>query len=86
MEYIVWVPCSLVPCPGIEPMPLALEGGVFKHWTVGEVPRLNFHFLKICGSWVTLINICSDLGLPFLHPVHITLPSLSCPLVGLQFF
>ena len=28
----------LVPQPGIEPAPLALEGEVFNHWTAKEVP------------------------------------------------
>ena len=34
----------LVPQPGIEPTPLAVEVRSLNHWTVREVPILHFFF------------------------------------------
>ena len=45
--YIFWLRCAacgnLVPGPGIEPMPRALEAQNLNHWTTREVPGM-FYF------------------------------------------
>ena len=41
----------LVPQPGIEPMPPAMEGWILNHWTAREVPstHLSSEMMKICS-------------------------------------
>ena len=40
----------LVPQPGIEPLPPAVESWVLNHWTTMEVPAALYFFLVIFGS------------------------------------
>ena len=43
-------PCGiLVPRPGMEPVPPAMEVWSLNHWTTGEVPRGAFLNLKSLG-------------------------------------
>ena len=37
---------DLVPWPGIEPGPPALEARILSHWTTREVPKFGFFFFK----------------------------------------
>ena len=36
----------LLPQPGMEPMPLAVEAWSLSHWTIGEVPGIKILFLR----------------------------------------
>ena len=49
--FVFWlhsVPCgTLVPQPGIEPVPIALETQSLNHWTAREVPYLLFFNIPI---------------------------------------
>ena len=49
--YLFWLPrvaCGiLVPRPGIEPVPPAMEVQSLNHWTAREVPLINFKRISI---------------------------------------
>ena len=40
----------LVPRPGIEPSPLAVEAHILNHWTAREIPQRAFYFY--CSPWL----------------------------------
>ena len=48
LNFFFWLHCAgcgiLVPQPGIEPPPPALEAQSLNHWAAKEVPHLNFFF------------------------------------------
>ena len=58
----------LVPQPGIEPMPSAVEARNLNHWTAREVPEPNSLFQSLKGhKWKLLVPPCltsSALDLP----------------------
>ena len=47
----------LVPSPGFEPVPPAVEAQSLNHWTTGEVPNANsFCLLNDFGSYMQTLN------------------------------
>ena len=46
----------LVPQPGIEPVPLAVEAQSLNHWTTREVPMSKILINKIHG-WIVIVGI-----------------------------
>ena len=42
----------LVPQPGIEPMPPALEAWSLNHWTTREVPEMKIYVKKKTCTWM----------------------------------
>ena len=49
----------LVPWPGIEPLPPAVEAQSLNHWTTGEVPVCRFFFDDGHSNWYEVIPHCS---------------------------
>ena len=53
----------LVPQPGIEPTPLAVEAWSLNHWTAREVPFLNWGgFLADFRRFLYILSILYQIG------------------------
>ena len=78
MFWLCCVACGiLVPQPGIEPAPPAVEAQSLNHWTAREVPIHFFLLCNVATKHFKLLNVAHMLSLSgSAGPEHCSLPSI----------